>query len=268
MKYFDAHCHVQFTAFDADREEIAAKMQEQEIGGLVVGCDAASSKAAAEFVQNREGFWASIGLHPNHEGDEAFDEHLFRNLLMYPKVVAIGECGLDYFRPTEVTDAVKEKQKELFRRHVELAGATKRPLIVHARPSKGSTDAYQDALDIIEEAKKNFPDLVGDLHFFVGDAATARRAYALGFTVSYTAVITFTRDYDEVIRSDPLAQLLTETDSPYVAPASRRGQRNDPLSVPEVVEKVAQIRGEDPETVRKTTLENAERLFALGENAW
>jgi len=268
MKYFDAHCHVQFDAFDADREEIAAGMQAAEIGGLVVGCDAASSKAAAEFVQNREGFWAAVGQHPNDNHAEEFDEHLYRNLMMYPKVVAVGECGLDYFRPVEVTDEVKEKQKELFRKHVNLAGSTKRPLIVHARPSKGTTDAYKDALDIVEEAKKEFPTLTGDLHFFVGDTPTAERAFVLDFTISYTAVLTFTHDYDEVIRRAPLDRLLTETDSPYVAPASRRGQRNDPMSIPEIVQKMAQIRGEDPETVRKATLENAERLFALGETAW
>ncbi|HVX90211.1 MAG TPA: TatD family hydrolase [Candidatus Paceibacterota bacterium] len=268
MKYFDAHCHVQFDAFDADREVIAAKMQEAGIGGLVVGCDAQSSKAAAEFVQNRDGFWAAVGQHPNDNHAEEFDEHLYRNLLMYPKVVAIGECGLDYYRPVEVTDEVKEKQKGLFKRHVNLAGSTKRPLIVHARPSKGTTDAYTDALDIIEEAQKEFPHLTGDLHFFVGDISTSERAFKLGFTVSYTAVLTFTHDYDEVIKHAPLDRILTETDSPYVAPASRRGQRNDPLSVPEVVQKIAEIRGGDPEMVRAATLRNAERLFALHEPAW
>ncbi|HVW71819.1 MAG TPA: TatD family hydrolase [Candidatus Paceibacterota bacterium] len=278
MKYFDAHCHIQFDAFDADREAIAAKMQEAGIGGLVVGCDAASSRAATEFVQKRDGFWAAVGQHPNDNHAEEFDEHLYRNLLMYPKVVAIGECGLDYFRvpsealakegPAHSAEATKAKQKDLFRKHVNLAGSTKRPLIVHARPSKGTTDAYKDALDIIEEAKKEFPHLTGDLHFFVGDVPTSERAFALGFTISYTAVLTFTHDYDGVIQNAPLDRILTETDSPYVAPTSRRGQRNDPLSIPEIVQKIAEIRGEDLETVREATLKNAERLFALAENAW
>ncbi len=265
MKYFDAHCHIQFEQYDADRDALVSSMQEKGVGGLVVGTDAASSRLAAEFVQGREGVFASVGQHPNHETDEAFDEHAYRNLLMYPKVVAIGECGLDYFRPTEVNDELKKKQKILFETHVRLAGQTRRPLIVHARPSKGTMDAYNDALEIVAEAKKEFDDaLTGDLHFFVGDIETAKKAFELDFTVSYTAVLTFTHDYDEVIRYAPLDRLLTETDSPYVAPASRRGQRNDPLSVIDVVQSVARIRGEDEEMVRAATLANAQKLFNLG----
>jgi TatD DNase family protein len=264
MKYFDAHCHVQFSAYDADRDAVIARMKDAEVGGLVVGTDAATSRLAAELVQEHDHLWASVGLHPNHASDEEFDEHLFRNLLMYPKVVAIGECGLDYYRPQDVTDEVVAKQKELFTRHVRLAGQTKRPLIVHARPRRGTVDAYTDALDIIEEAKKEFGDaLTGDFHFFVGDAATAARAAMLGFTVSYTAVLTITHDYDSVVKSVPLTSLLTETDAPYVAPASKRGQRNEPTAVIEVVAAMAAAREEDPEMVRDGVLANARRLFAL-----
>src|SRR6185369_14985729 len=99
MKYFDAHCHIQFGQYDEDRDAVVAAMNAHEVGGLVVGCDAASSRAAAEFVQGKEGLYASVGQHPNDNHAEEFDEHLYRNLLMYPNVVAIGECGLDYFRP-------------------------------------------------------------------------------------------------------------------------------------------------------------------------
>jgi TatD DNase family protein len=268
MKYFDAHCHVQFAQYDEDRDAVVAAMREKDIGGLVVGCDAASSRAAAEFVQDKEGFYASVGQHPNDNHTEPFDEHLYRNLLMYPKVVAIGECGLDYFRPTELTIAEKARQKELFMRHIRLAGATRRPLIVHARPSKGTVDAYDDALAMLAEAKREFGDaLTGDFHFFVGNEETAKAAYDLGFTVSFTAVVTFARDYDGVIKNAPLDRLLSETDSPYVAPSSRRGQRNDPTSVIEVVEKLAEIRGEDLETVREATVRNAEKLFKLADYA-
>lgn len=267
MKYFDAHCHIQFDQYAEDREAVTAAMAEKEIGGLVVGCDAASSRAAAEFVQGKEGFYASVGQHPNDNHAEVYDEHLYRNLLMYPNVVAIGECGLDYFRPTDVTDEVKAKQKELFLRQVRLAGETKRPLIVHARPSKGTMDAYNDALAIVADAKKEYSDaLTGDFHFFVGDVDVAKKIFELDFTVSYTAVITFARNYDEVIRYAPLDRILAETDSPYVAPVSRRGQRNDPLSIPEIVAKLAQIRREDEETVRAAVLANAEKLFKLGDS--
>lgn len=264
MKYLDAHCHVQFDAFDADQAELLARMQEESVGGVVVGVDAASSRKAAELVKGKERLWAAVGLHPNRVEAEAYDEHLLRNLLMYPRVVAIGECGLDYYRPAEVTEAVKAKQKDVFTKHVRLAGQTKRPLIIHARPTKGTQDAYQDVIAILEEQKQEFPDLAGDIHFFVGGLAEAEAFFALGFTISYTAVITFARDYDAVIKAAPLTSILSETDSPYVPPMNRaRGSRNDPLAVAEVAAKIAEIRGEDPETVREALVENATRLFRL-----
>lgn len=265
MQYFDAHCHIQFEHYDADREAVVARMVGQGVGGLVVGTGAQSSKAAVVFVAGREGMYASVGLHPNHATDEVFDELAFRALVARPGVVAIGECGLDYFRPVDANDDVKRTQKELFERHVRLAGETKLPLIVHARPSKGTMDAYDDALAIIRDAKKEFGDLRGDVHFFVGDVQVAKQVFELDFTVSYTAVLTFTHDYDEVIRYAPLSHLLTETDSPYVAPASRRGQRNDPCSVIDVVGALAQVRGVDEEMVREAVLQNAQTLFRLGQ---
>jgi TatD DNase family protein len=124
-------------------------------------------------------------------------------------------------------------------------------------------DAYTDAIEILKEAKAEHPHLRGDIHFFVGGVEEAKAFIALGFTLSFTAVITFARDYDEVIRSVPLTSILAETDAPYVAPASRRGERNDPLAVIDVVNKIASIRGEDPELVRTTLLANTKRLFSL-----
>ena len=265
LRYFDAHCHIQFDAFDADRDALIKDMAEKGISGLVVGVDAKSSRAACDLSELHENLWASVGLHPNDNPEEIFDEHEFRNLLMYPKAVAIGECGLDYFRPTDTSDEAKKKQRERFARHISLAGSTRRPLIVHARPSKGSMDAYEDALDMLAVAKQEYGDkLKGDFHFFVGDTAIARRIFELDFTVSYTAVTTFARDYDEAIRFAPQSHILTETDSPFVPPTSRRGQRNDPLSIPEIVTKLAEIRGEDPEALRAATVANAVRLFTLG----
>jgi TatD DNase family protein len=263
LRYFDAHCHVQFDPYDADRAELLARMEERGVGGLVVGVDAASSRKAADLAEEHPHLWSSVGLHPN-DSEEAYDEHEFRNLLMYPKAVAIGECGLDYFRPADTGEETKKRQRDTFERQIALAGQTGRPLIVHARPSKGTMDAYEDALDLLASAKKEYGDkLRGDFHFFVGDTDVARKAFGLDFTVSYTAVITFARDYDEAVRFAPLTHLLSETDAPYVAPASRRGQRNDPLAVEEVVAALAGIRGEDLETVREATLRNALGLFRI-----
>jgi TatD DNase family protein len=192
-----------------------------------------------------------------------YDISYYRALAQSPKVVAIGECGLDYFRPTEVNDEVKKKQKEIFKKQIELAAERGLPLIIHARPSKGTQDAYHDVIAILQEAKKTYSNLRGDSHFFVGGEAEAMALTALDFTVSFTAVITFARDYDAVIRSVPLTSILAETDAPYVAPISRRGQRNDPFAVIDVAAKLAEVRGEDLETVRTALLENTKGLFGI-----
>lgn len=256
-RYIDAHCHVQFDPYDADRDALIARMREESVVGIVVGVDADSSTKAEMLAEQFEHLYASAGHHPNHE--EPFDEATLRGLLTRPRVVAVGECGLDYFRSAER----KEEQKELFKRHLALAQECDKPLIIHARPSKGTMDAYHDVIELLTEAKKDYPNLRGDIHFFVGGKEEAVALIALGFTLSFTAVITFARDYDEVIRSIPLESILSETDAPYVAPASRRGERNDPLAVIDVVAKIAEIRGEDSETVREVVAQNAVRLFAL-----
>lgn len=260
--YFDAHCHLQFDAYDADREAVIARMRDGGVGGVVVGVDAASSRAAVELARRHKHLWAAVGLHPNraHEG---FDAKAYRALAAEKKVVAIGECGLDYFRPVELTEEVKRAQGSALRAQIALAAEFDLPLIIHARPSKGAMDAYRDLIVILAEEKKKFPDLRGDVHFFVGGLAEMRALVALGFTISYTAVVTFARDYDAVIRAAPLGSLLAETDAPFVAPAARRGERNDPLAVVEVARKIAEIRAEEPERVRAALLENARRLFGL-----
>lgn len=262
-EYFDAHCHVQFDQFDADRNALIAQMRENGVGGVVVGCDLESSRKAIALAEGQEYLYASVGLHPNHESDEWFDADKYRALAAHPKVVAIGECGLDYFRPSELTEEVKEKQKALFWDQVRLAGQLDKPLIIHSRPAKGTQDAYQDVIAILSEAKKEYPNLRGDIHFFVGGVEEMKLLTALGFTVSFTAVITFTNDYDEVIKTAPLESILSETDAPYVAPAARRGQRNDPLAVQDVVARIAAIRGEDPEVIRAALVNNALQLFRL-----
>lgn len=262
VKYVDAHCHIQFEQYEKDDEELITRMKKEGVVGIVVGVDSASSQKAVALAERHPHLFASIGLHPNR-ADEPFDTAACRALAQSPKVVAVGECGLDYYRPEEVNEEVKSKQKALLEKHIELAAEVDKPLIIHARPSKGTQDAYQDLMEILRKAKDKHPNLRGDVHFFVGTTNEAQALIALGFTVSYTAVITFARDYDETIRQLPLASILSETDAPYVAPASRRGARNDPLAVVEVVGRIAQIRGEDAEGVRQTLLENAQRLFKL-----
>ncbi len=262
MKYVDVHCHIQFDNYDADSTELIEKMRQESVAGIVVGVDYESSVKAVELAEKHEHLFASVGLHPNRVGDDTSlsidDRRNIRTLAQHKKVVAIGECGLDYFRPAEVNDAVKNAQREALRVQIALAHELDKPLIIHCRPTKGTNDAYHDLIEILKETGGR-----GDIHFFVGGVAEAEQLIELGFTVSFTAVITFSHDYDEVIRAVPLESILSETDAPYVAPAGRRGKRNDPLAVIDVVNQIAIIRGEDLGMVRKALCENATQLFKL-----
>lgn len=262
MKYADVHCHIQFEQYATDDTPLITRMKEEEVAGIVVGVDLESSKKAIALANKYEHLYASVGLHPNRT-EEPFSVDEYRALAMHPKVVGIGECGLDYFRPADANAEVKRAQKELLEKHIALAVELDKPLIIHGRPSKGTQDAYTDLIEILTTAKREHPNLCGDIHFFVGGTAEAQAFITLGFTLSFTAVITFARDYDQVIQSVPLANILSETDSPYVAPASRRGQRNDPLAVIEVAQKIAHIRGENEEVVREALVENAARMFKI-----
>jgi TatD DNase family protein len=266
VKYVDAHCHLQFEQYAQDREDIIARMREEGIAAIVIGTDIETSKQALALAEAHEHLFASVGMHPSYAGGGQTDLEPYRMLAESPKVVAIGECGLDYFRQAEMGAEVKHAQGDALRAHIKLAEELDKPLIIHARPSRGTMDAYHDLLDILKSAKREHPNVRGDIHFFAGGIQEADAFVALGFMISFTAVITFARDYDEVVRAAPLASILAETDAPYVAPASRRGTRNDPLAVAEVAATIASIRGEDPELVRAALLANARRLFSLPDN--
>lgn len=288
-RYFDAHCHIQFENYAHDQEDVIRRMQDEGVVGIVVGVDRASSEKAIALAAGHEHLYAAVGLHPNSVGTESFDAGVFEALAAHPKVVAIGECGLDYYRaqqaaekatfsatqqargagsayyrPAELSDEVKAAQRAVLAAHIDLAAKVNKPLIIHSRPTKDTQDAYHDLISLLEEKRAERGTAVrGDIHFFVGGVSEAARLFALNFTVSFTAVITFTHDYDEVIRSAPLERILSETDAPYVAPAARRRERNDPLAVADVVNQIAVVRGEDPEIVRKALLANAKNLFGV-----
>lgn len=247
--------------YDSDREAVLARMKEIGMGTILVGVDYETSRQAVELAEKNENIYVCVGLHPKDNTTEVFDTEAYRKLVQNPKVVAIGECGLDFFRlegdPGKVEE-IKAQQKKLFIQQIELAIGENKPLMLHCR------DAYREVLDILSPYKKQAGErLRGNVHFFAGDVATAREFIELDFTVSFTGVITFARNYDEVIRSLPLMSILSETDAPFVAPVPYRGKRNEPAYVVEVVKKLAEIRGEDPETVQTQLIENAKRVFAI-----
>jgi TatD DNase family protein len=258
VRFVDTHCHLQLAQYADDRNDIIARMREEGVMAIVVGDDYESSQEAVTLAEKNENLYAAVGVHPSHS---AFDSEALLQLAKCPKVVAIGECGLDYYRKSD--SETKQAQKELFKKHIALAAGLGKPLAIHARPSAGAHDAYEDLIAILKEAKVTYPNLHGVVHFFVGTLEEAEAFFSLGFMISFTAVITFSHDYDEVIKTVLLENILSETDAPFVAPASRRGERNDPLAVIEVVNQIAAIRGEDPESVRLALLANTKHFFAL-----
>lgn len=269
MKYFDAHTHVNFVAYKDDTEATIQRAKDAGVGMNIVGTQYDTSAAAVKLAEQYDNVWATIGLHPIHttksyhdvkelgEGGkeftsrgEVFDTEKYFALGQSRRVIAIGECGLDYFR---VDESTKDVQSAAFIEQIELANRLGRPLMLHIR------EAYEDAIEIIKAHAK----VRGDVHFFAGDWNIAKQFLELGFTLSFTGVITFTSDYDEVVKNAPLDMLLSETDAPYVTPAPHRGKRNEPAYVEYVVRRIAAIKGETIERTQEQLLANAKRVFAI-----
>jgi TatD DNase family protein len=262
--YFDIHSHVTFKDYDQDLTEVLARMEDEGIYTLTVGVDKTTSGAAVAFAEGKENFYATIGLHPTDTVTETFSESEYKELVRDPKVVAIGECGIDYFRIEGDIPLEKKRQWREFEKHVEFAVKYDKPLMIHCRPSKGTVDAYEEMANYLAARKRSYGDtLRGNMHFFVGNTDVARRFYEIGFSTSFTGVLTFAREYDEVVRLAPLDMIMTETDSPFAAPNPFRGRRNEPSYVKYVVEAIARIRSEEIDTVREATVHNAFRVFGL-----
>ena len=281
FRYIDIHSHLNFAAFDTDREEVIKRALDAKVAMINVGTQKDTSKKAVELAEKYEnGVYAIVGVHPIHTsksfhdvqelGDggkeftsrgEAFDISYYKTLAQNPKVVGIGECGLDCYRESQ--DSGFKIQERVFRQQIELATEVGKPLMLHLRNGSGRS-AYNDAFRLLESCFLHRESSAGgNLHFFAGSIEEAKPFLDAGFSFSFTGVITFTHDYNEVIRYLPLDAILSETDSPYVAPVPYRGKRNEPLYVKEVVKAIARIRGEDEEKVRVQILKNAEQLFGI-----
>lgn len=249
-KYFDIHSHLNFKDYEKDFEEVIGRLKSTNTHTITIGTDLETSRKAVELAEKYEEIYACIGIHPVDKKTESFDEAKFNELVRHPKVVAIGECGLDFYHAKKETDY--ERQKKLFLAQIDFALKYDKPVMIHAR------NAYEELLEILEPLKKEHKEkLRGNVHFFAGSTEVAKRFFALNFTVSFTGVITFVRDYDEVIKQSPLDMILSETDAPFVAPVPYRGQRNEPSYAKEVAKKIAVIRNEDEEAVRGALVNNA-----------
>lgn len=291
-KLFDIHSHINFNAFKKDGDEVIKKTLEESVWTVLVGSQYDTSKRALEYAEKYEkGIYTAIALHPFHiieqeieatdwelskenlndsnsaprfkTRPEKFDAEKYAKLAKSPKVVAIGECGLDYYHIPENFNIseVKNLQIEAFEQQIELALKLNLPVMIHCR------EAHDEVIKILKKYKSRAGDkLRGDIHFFTGNLEQSKQYFNLDFSISFTGVITFVSNYDEVIKKSPLERIMIETDAPYVAPAPYRGKRNEPIYVKEVVRRIAEIKNISFEEAAEATTENAIEMFLKTKN--
>ena len=268
--YIDIHSHLNFPDYESNRDEVLRRMCEEKVRTFTVGVNYETSKRAVELAsQHHDMMRAVIGLHPIYTSDtyasreegkvEQFNVESFENLVGRNRdtIVGVGECGLDYFHADE---EARKAQERAFRAQIEFAFSHNLPLMLHIRPSKGTMDAYEDALRILEGYREG-GDLRGDVHFFAGNQEIAERFLSLGFYLSFTGVLTFTHDYDEIVKLTPIERIFSETDAPYVSPAPHRGKRNEPTFVIETIRRMAELKDVSVEELSQQIAKNVENLF-------
>lgn len=282
-KYIDIHSHVNFKAFDEDRDEVIKRALENDTWVINVGTQADTSLKAVELAhQYKEGVYAIVGLHPVHthvsfhdaqeidsqdekgftSRGENFDYEYYKKLASDPKVVAIGECGLDYYHEGEngkmLSEDEKEKQKKAFIEQIKLSKEINKPLMIHSR------DAISETVQILKANNAK----IGIAHACVRTVEEAREFMDLDFYFTFAGNITFkpTKNkiaFDEVIKFIPLEKILSETDSPYLTPAPYRGKRNEPFYVREIVKKIAEIKNLPEAEVAEAIIANAKMVFNI-----
>lgn len=269
FSYIDTHAHLNLAQFSEDADAVMAKNTAEGVAVINIGTHKATSELANKIAKENEWCWSIVGLHPinvvqpdpddlvavvEHE----FDYEAYKALASAEKVVGIGECGFDYWHNSDDT---YQAQREVFLAQIALANELGKPLMLHLRNSQDGQgrNAYDDALDILRAEAK----VPGNAHFYAGTYEQAKRFFELGYTISFTGVITFAKDYEEIVKATPIDMLHGETDCPYVAPKPYRGQRCEPWMVQEVYRKIAELKGEEEEKVREQLVQNAKNLYKL-----
>lgn len=248
----DSHCHVDFPELAPHFPEIAQKMAANQVrGALCVSVNLRDWDGLMQLVQSQPTLWGSVGVHPDYEDEIEPTVHDLVSRSQGPKVVAIGETGLDYYR----LEGDLSWQRERFRIHIRAARQTGLPLIIHTR------QAREDTIRLLEEEQAQ--EVGGVMHCFTESWEMAQASIALGFYISFSGIVTFksARDLQETAAKVPLDRLLIETDSPYLAPVPHRGKRNDPSLVLHVAEKIAELRGISIDEVAQASTDNFYRLF-------
>lgn len=252
MKLVDTHCHLDNEKFDEDRLEVIERIKENLEFCVNIGYDLASSKKSLELAKEYDFIYAVIGVHPIDIAE--YDEEVEKELELLgknPKVVAIGEIGLDYHWMTEP----KEIQQERFKRQLELAERLNKPVVIHTR------DAMEDTVNIL----KDYPNITGVIHCYPGSLETAKQLIDR-FYLGIGGTLTFknSKKAVEVVKDIPLDRIVIETDCPYLTPEPFRGKRNEPIYVEYVAKKIAEIKEISVEDVTKITTENAKKLYRIG----
>lgn len=261
----DIHGHVQFEAFVGDWKEVIDRSLARDCWVVVPSTQVATATRAVEIAHEYpSGVFAAVGFHPTHvEGPRGnvFCAEDFDTLARDKAVVAIGECGLDYFRMDQRRrEELVVLQKEVLWQQIELATKHDLPMITHCR------DAYDDLIDLYSEAvSRGMLKRRGVIHCYLSDWTRAEAFLDLGFTLSFTGIITFTKDEAllDVVRKVPVDRFCVETDAPYLSPVPRRGKRNEPLNVEFIAQKVAELRGTNIEDVLASTVRNARAIFRI-----
>lgn len=257
MRSIDTHSHIQFPHYDADRGDAIQRAGDAGVSMICVGTDLGTSRSAIAISEKYPDvvLGATVGQHPT-DTDGDFPESEFREIAQNKRVIAIGECGLDYYRVEDQESRIK--QAEIFIRHLALASEIKKPLVIHCRK------AFPDLISILEKNKNLLaPEMAGVIHFFSGTSEDATRLIDLGFYLGFGGVVTFTEEYHETIRNISLERMLSETDAPFVAPVPYRGRRNEPAFIVQTVQALADIRRESVEELSETLFSNAKKLFSV-----
>ena len=252
---FDTHAHLHFPDFEADLDAVMARAREAGVRGMVtIGTDVETSRAALAIAERDPDVWATVGLHPHdaEAGDDALFEELER-LARSPRVVALGEMGLDFFRNL----SPRPVQEAAFRRQLGLARTLAKPVVLHCR------DAHAETLAILAEERVG--EVGGIMHCFSGDVEIARRCLDLGLLISLAGPVTYpnAKALPAVARFVPADRLVVETDCPFLPPQPYRGKRNEPAYVAITATRVAELRGERLEDLAPHLTGNARRVFGL-----
>ncbi|GHU73267.1 hydrolase TatD [Clostridia bacterium] len=258
LNLFDTHAHLDDERFDTDRSDVLRRMVDAGVTRCnCIGADRASSEAAVRLAESHDGLYAVVGIHPQAAAEfSPSDETWLRELSRHPKVVAIGEIGLDY----HYDEPIKELQREAFHNQMDWAVKWGKPVQLHIR------DAHDEVIDYLRLRKDASPKAV-ILHCFSGSWDYAKAYLSLGCTISLSGSVTFknARDLHEVARNVPLDRLLIETDCPYLAPEPKRGKRCEPAFVAHTAARIADLRGIPLEELARATTQNALRVFGISE---